>query len=204
MWHLSFWSPHQNPEYTFALPHTCHMPRPSQRFWVDHPDNKWRGHFKSLLRTQYQRRTFSERWFFFSKMDSTGSGSWTVSWFSTNNVEPSAFLRSTNKFSGFSYRSWWYFHIDPDDILNIYSPKKAVGDIIPVLLATRIAIPVSMNGTVKSTTASLSELIISDVITISVFRLTSSAIRPFHFPFWNLKTWLPVRCMQLTRNCTAI
>lgn len=29
--------------------------------------------------------------------------------------------------------------------------RKAVGDIIPVLLATTIAIPVSIKGTVKST-----------------------------------------------------
>lgn len=32
-------------------------------------------------------------------------------------------------------------------------PKKAFGDIIPVLLATTMAIPVSRNGTVKSTNA---------------------------------------------------
>jgi len=98
-----------------------------------------------------------------------------VFWFSTNKVEPSAFGEAPTSFLD--------FHIDPDDISINYSPKNAVGDIMPVLLATRIAIPVSMKGTVKSTTASLSELIISDVITISVFRLTSSAIRPFHFPF---------------------
>jgi hypothetical protein len=46
-----------------------------------------------------------------------------------------------------------------------------------------MAMPVSMKGTVKSTTASLSEFIIRDVITISVFRLIRSAMRPFHFPF---------------------
>ena len=57
---------------------------------------------------------------------------------------------------------------------------------IPVLFPTTIAIPVSIKGTVKSTTASLSELIIKDVITISVFRFTKSAIRPFHFPFYKV------------------
>ena len=36
---------------------------------------------------------------------------------------------------------------------NHYLPKKALGDIIPVRLATAIAIPVSKNGTVKSTNA---------------------------------------------------
>ena len=38
-------------------------------------------------------------------------------------------------------------------------PRNAVGEIIPVLLATTIAIPDSRNGTVKSTSLSLSELI---------------------------------------------
>lgn len=62
-------------------------------------------------------------------------------------------------------------------------PRNAVGEIIPVLLATIMAIPVSKKGTVKSTTASLSEFIISDVMTMSVFLFTKSAIRPFHLPF---------------------
>lgn len=43
--------------------------------------------------------------------------------------------------------------------------RNAVGEMIPVRFATTIATPVSMNGTLKSTTASLSELIISDVST---------------------------------------
>lgn len=54
---------------------------------------------------------------------------------------------------------------------------------MPVRLATIMATPVSKKGTVKSTTASLSELIMSEVITISVFLLTKSAISPFHLPF---------------------
>lgn len=43
--------------------------------------------------------------------------------------------------------------------------KKAVGDIIPVLFATTIATPVSIKGTLKSTTASRSEFMINDVRT---------------------------------------
>lgn len=43
--------------------------------------------------------------------------------------------------------------------------RKAVGDMMPVRLATTMATPVSMKGTLKSTTASLSELMISDVST---------------------------------------
>lgn len=61
--------------------------------------------------------------------------------------------------------------------------KNAVGEIIPVRLFTTIAIPVSINGSLKSTTASRSALIINDVKTISTFRLTRSAINPFHLPF---------------------
>ena len=37
-------------------------------------------------------------------------------------------------------------------------PKNAVGDIIPVRLATKIVVPDSRNGDVKSTAASLSAL----------------------------------------------
>lgn len=54
---------------------------------------------------------------------------------------------------------------------------------MPVRLVTAIEMPVSMNGRLKSTTASRSELIISEVITMSVFLFTNSDIRPFHFPF---------------------
>ena len=49
--------------------------------------------------------------------------------------------------------------------------KKAVGEMMPVLLATTIATPVSIKGTLKSTTASLSELIISDVSTWNKMKL---------------------------------
>lgn len=61
--------------------------------------------------------------------------------------------------------------------------KNAVGEIIPVRLLTTIAMPVSMNGSLKSTTASRSALIINDVSTISALRFIKSAINPFHFPF---------------------
>lgn len=64
--------------------------------------------------------------------------------------------------------------------------KNAVGEIIPVRLLTTIAMPVSMNGSLKSTAASRSALIINDVNTISAFLLTKSAIKPFHFPFSNV------------------
>lgn len=43
--------------------------------------------------------------------------------------------------------------------------KKAVGEIIPVRFATTMATPVSIKGTLKSTTASRSEFIINDVNT---------------------------------------
>lgn len=43
--------------------------------------------------------------------------------------------------------------------------KKAVGEIMPVRLATTMATPVSINGMLKSTTASRSELIINEVNT---------------------------------------
>lgn len=43
--------------------------------------------------------------------------------------------------------------------------RKAVGDMMPVRFATTIATPVSIKGTLKSTTASRSEFIINDVNT---------------------------------------
>lgn len=54
---------------------------------------------------------------------------------------------------------------------------------IPVRLFTTMAMPVSKNGSLKSTTASRSAFIISDVSTISALRFIKSAIRPFHLPF---------------------
>ena len=68
-----------------------------------------------------------------------------------------------------------------------YLPKNAVGDIIPVRLATKIAVPDSKKGEVKSTAASRSALTLSDVRTMSNFLDTSSPIRPFHFPFCEKK-----------------
>ena len=61
-------------------------------------------------------------------------------------------------------------------------PKKAVGEMIPVLFDTRIEVPDSRKGAVKSTAASLSAFIFRDVKTMSNFFSTSSFINPFHFP----------------------
>ena len=44
-------------------------------------------------------------------------------------------------------------------LIIMYWPRKAVGEIIPVLLATTMAMPDSRKGVVKSTTASRSALI---------------------------------------------
>lgn len=74
---------------------------------------------------------------------------------------------------------------------NKHQPRNAVGEMMPVLLATMIEVPVSINGIEKSTTDSRSELIIKAVRTISVFRFTKSAIRPFHFPCCNIRTYNP-------------
>ena len=38
-WSLAPSFPHQNPVYTSALPHTCHMPRPSHLSRFYHPNN---------------------------------------------------------------------------------------------------------------------------------------------------------------------
>lgn len=63
------------------------------------------------------------------------------------------------------------------------SPRNAVGEIMPVLFATTIAIPVSRNGNEKSIACDLSKLILRDVITMSAWWLTRAATRPFHRPF---------------------
>jgi hypothetical protein len=63
-------------------------------------------------------------------------------------------------------------------------PRKAVGDMIPVRLATNMEVPDSRNGAVKSTTASRSAFIFREVRTMSNFLATSAAINPFHFPFY--------------------
>jgi len=62
-------------------------------------------------------------------------------------------------------------------------PRNAVGEMMPVLLATTIAIPVSRNGKEKSIACDLSKLILRDVITISAWWLRRAATRPFHRPF---------------------
>ena len=66
--------------------------------------------------------------------------------------------------------------------IDIIIPKKAVGEMIPVLFATRMVDPDSRNGAVKSTAASLSAFTLSDVRAMSNFLDTSSPIRPFHLP----------------------
>jgi len=72
-------------------------------------------------------------------------------------------------------------------ILNpLILPRKAVGEMMPVRFAVRTATPESMKGTLKSTTASLSELIIREAKATSTLRLISSAMSPFHFPFWTV------------------
>ena len=38
-WSLSLGIPHQNPAYTFPVPHACHMSRPSHSSWFDDPNN---------------------------------------------------------------------------------------------------------------------------------------------------------------------
>lgn len=76
-------------------------------------------------------------------------------------------------------------------LCNWYVPRKAVGEMIPVRLATRIVVPDSRNGEVKSTAASLSALTLRDVSTMSNFLATNSPMRPFHLPFCNYrpKNW---------------
>lgn len=71
----------------------------------------------------------------------------------------------------------------PQKHLQQDSPRKAVGEMMPVRLATTIAMPVSRKGTVKSSTSSLSELILMDVIIISAFPLMMAPGKPVHFPF---------------------
>ena len=72
------------------------------------------------------------------------------------------------------------------DILK-FLPKKAVGEMMPVLLATTIAMPDSKKGVVKSTTVSRSALIFRADSTKSVLLLTNSHIRPFHEPCYATK-----------------
>ncbi len=58
--------------------------------------------------------------------------------------------------------------------------RNAVGDMMPVLLATRMVMPVSRYGTEKAMTRSRPEFILSEVITMSASPLISSETRPFH------------------------
>lgn len=81
----------------------------------------------------------------------------------------------------FAFTFAYFLYGKLTDVSN--GSRKAVGEMMPVRLFTTIAMPVSMNGSLKSTTASRSALIISEVNTISVLRFTKSAIKPFHLPF---------------------
>ncbi len=58
--------------------------------------------------------------------------------------------------------------------------RNAVGDMMPVLFATRMVMPVSRYGTEKAMTRSRPEFILSEVITMSASPLISSETRPFH------------------------
>ncbi len=73
------------------------------------------------------------------------------------------------------------------ELTKLWIPRKAVGDTMPVLLATMMVVPLSKNGAVKSTAASLSALILSEVKTMSTLRSfsTSSLITPFQRPARN-------------------
>lgn len=73
---------------------------------------------------------------------------------------------------------WWL----QDTSLN-QVPRKALGEMMPVRLATVMAMPVSRKGTVKSTNACRSELILIEVTTMSARWFNRSAIKPFHVPF---------------------
>jgi hypothetical protein len=42
-WSLSLRFPHPNPVRISSVSHMCHMPRPSQPSWFDHPTNIWWG-----------------------------------------------------------------------------------------------------------------------------------------------------------------
>ena len=75
-----------------------------------------------------------------------------------------------------------------------FAPKKAVGEMIPVFLATNMVIPVSKKGTEKSMTDWRPELIFIDVNTMSVSWFINSATSPFHFPL-TMPPHLPSRTL---------
>lgn len=77
-------------------------------------------------------------------------------------------------------KNHWISHAKKRDR---HSPKNALGEMMPVLLATTMAMPVSKKGTVNSTAVCRSELILMEVTTISALWWSSSAISPFHVPF---------------------
>ena len=72
--------------------------------------------------------------------------------------------------------------------------KKAVGEMIPVFLATNMVIPVSKKGTEKSMTDCRPELIFIDVNTMSVSWFSNSATSPFHLPL-TMPPHLPSRTL---------
>lgn len=61
-------------------------------------------------------------------------------------------------------------------------PRNAVGDKAPRRILTKMATPVSRNGTEKSISLARCELIFRDVAHISAFLSTKSLIRPFQPP----------------------
>lgn len=64
-------------------------------------------------------------------------------------------------------------------------PRKAVGEMMPVLFNTTIVMPVSRKGTVNSMTCSRWELILMDDITMSALPARMAPGSPVHLPFCN-------------------
>jgi hypothetical protein len=56
---LSF--PHQTPVYTFPLPHTCYLHRPSNFSRVDHTDYSWCGGRRIVLEVIF-KKSFGRVW----------------------------------------------------------------------------------------------------------------------------------------------
>lgn len=88
------------------------------------------------------------------------------------------------------------------------APRKAVGDMAPFRMETRMVIPVSMKGTEKKICSLRSWVTLSDVITMSTFSSFRRPIKPVHFPlFCGLKKYstpLRLRLQPLAINSVDI